>query len=114
MQTSNLCSGQLQPLCFRFQGRRNRRDWGGAIALPDFGKYVDPILSSGGGWVDYVDTYCLPRIFRLSHGPVFMACILSWGLLPTFSSQQARPSLLKFYARFQAIENLSGVREMGG
>ena len=46
--------------------------------------------------------------------PVFMACILSWGLLPTFSSQQARPSLLKFYARFQAIENLSGVREMGG
>ena len=46
--------------------------------------------------------------------PVFMACILSWGLLPTFSSQQARPSLLKFYAGFQAIENLSGVREMGG
>ena len=55
-----------------------------------------------------------PQIFRLSYGPVFMACILSWGLLPTFSSQQARPSLLKFYAGFQAIENLSGVREMGG
>ena len=33
---------------------------GGAIALPDFGKYVNPILNSGGGWADYVDyiTYC--------------------------------------------------------
>ena len=101
-------------LGFRAVGTEGAR--GGAIALPDFGKYVNPILNSGGGWADYVDyiTYCLPRISRLSYGPVFMACILSWGLLPTFSSQQARPSLLKFYAGFQAIENLSGVREMGG
>ena len=43
MQTSNLCSGQLQPCVLGFSAVGTKGAGGGAIALPDFGKYVNPI-----------------------------------------------------------------------